>query len=92
MGKGAKLENRDRFIELGITIAALRKMRGMTQEDLAERAAISRSHLASIESPNLAYPFSLDILFSIADALEVEAGDLLNMRLSVPKRKEPNNE
>ncbi len=91
MSKDVKLENRDRFIELGIAIAALRKMRGMTQEDLAERADISRSHLASIEAPNLVYPFSLEILFCIADALDVEAGDLLNMRISVPKRKEPTN-
>ena len=81
MSKEMKLINRDRFIELGITIAALRKMRGMTQEELAEKAGLSRSHLGSIEAPNLAYPFSLEIFFNLADALGVEPGDLLNMRL-----------
>ncbi len=79
MGKTISMNNRDRFVELGITIAALRKMRGMTQEQLAERADISRSHLSSIEAPNTVYPFSLEVLYNIADALDVRPGDLLNM-------------
>ena len=32
MSKEVEFKNRDRFIQLGITIAALRKMRGMSQE------------------------------------------------------------
>ena len=36
--KNVAFDNRDRFIELGITIAALRKLQGMSQEQLAERA------------------------------------------------------
>ena len=36
-------KNRDRFIQLGIAISSLRKLRGMSQEQLAERANISRS-------------------------------------------------
>ena len=39
-------KNRDRFIQMGIAISSLRKMRGMSQEQLAEKASISRSHLA----------------------------------------------
>ena len=53
MSKEVEFCNRDRFIELGLTIAALRKMRGMSQEELARRANISRSHLSSIEAPNI---------------------------------------
>ena len=79
MGKTISMNNRDRFVELGIAIAALRKMRGMTQEQLAEKADISRSHLSSIEAPNTVYPFSLEVLYNIADALDVRPGDLLNM-------------
>ena len=75
------LNNRDRFIELGITIAALRKLQGMSQEQLAERAQISRSHLSSIEAPNIIRPFSVEVLYKIADALSVRAGDLLNTTL-----------
>lgn len=34
MSKEIEFKNRDRFIELGLTIAALRKMQGMSQEEL----------------------------------------------------------
>ena len=73
--------NRDRFIQLGIAIAALRKMRGMSQEQLAERANISRSHLSAIEAPDMVRAFSMDIFFNIADALEVDPADLINASL-----------
>ena len=78
MGKEIDFKNRDRFIQLGITISVLRKMRGMSQEQLAEKAMMSRSHLSAIEAPNIVRPFSLEILFNIADALKIEPGDLLN--------------
>ena len=79
MGKEIDFKNRDRFIQLGITISVLRKMRGMSQEKLAAEAMMSRSHLSAIEAPNVVRPFSLEILFNIADALGVAPGDLLNM-------------
>ena len=78
MSKGVEFKNRDRFIQLGITIAALRKMRGMSQEKLAEKAEVSRSHISSIEAPNIIRPFSLEVFFNIADALGVDPGDLIN--------------
>lgn len=81
MKKQAGFENRDRFIELGLTIAAVRKMRGMSQEQLADRAGISRSHLSAIEAPNVVRMFSVEILYNLADALDVRAGDLLNATL-----------
>ena len=65
MRKEAEFKNRDRFIELGLTIAAVRKMRGLSQEQLAEKANISRSHMSCIEAPSMAYPFSLDIFLLI---------------------------
>ncbi len=76
--KEVEFKNRDRFIELGLTISSLRKMKGMSQEALAEKAHMSRSHLSAIEAPNVIRSFSLEMLFNIADALEVKAGDLLN--------------
>ena len=83
MSKDVVFRNRDRFIELGLTIAALRKMRGMSQEQLG----MSRSHLSSIEAPNIVRPFSLEILYNIADALHVRAGDLLNATFPVEENK-----
>ena len=74
-------KNRDRFIQLGIAIAALRKMRGLSQEQLAEKANISRSHLSAIEAPGIVRAFSLDIFYNIADALEVAPSELINVSL-----------
>ena len=79
MRKEAGFENRDRFVELGLMISALRKAKGYTQYELAEKAHISRSHLSSIEAPNITQSFSLEVLFNISDALAIRAGDLLNM-------------
>lgn len=81
-----EFQNRDRFIELGLTISALRKLRGMSQETLAQKAHMSRSHLSAIEAPNIVRPFSVEILFNIADALGVRAGDLLNNSV-IPKEE-----
>ncbi len=81
MRREITFKNRDRFIRLGIAISTLRKIRGMSQEELAEKANISRSMLALIESPNLVQSLSIDILFSIADALNVTAAELLSANL-----------
>lgn len=77
MSKDIEFKNRDRLIQLGIAISALRKMRGMSQEQLAEKAGISRSHLSSIEAPGIARSFSLEIFFNIADALDIDPSDLI---------------
>ena len=86
MSKEVEYCNRDRFIELGLMIASLRKMQGMSQEQLAEKAKISRSHLSSIEAPNIVRPFSLEVLYNIADALGIRAGDLLNSNFPTGKK------
>ena len=61
MSKEVSFKNRDRFIQLGIAISTLRKMRGLSQEKLAERAKA----------------FSLEIFYDIADALDVDPADLI---------------
>ena len=78
MSKKTEFKNRDRFIQLGITIGTLRRLRGMSQEQLADKANISRSFLSIIEAPKTVRPFSLEVLFNIADALDVNPGDLVN--------------
>ena len=79
MSKDIEFKNRDRFIQLGITISTLRRLHGMSQEELAESAMMSRSHLSAIEAPNIVRPFSVEILFNISDALGVEPSELLGM-------------
>ena len=77
MGKEVDYKNRDRFIQLGIAISTLRRIRGFSQEKLAEKANISRSLLSTIEAPNLAYGFSLNVFYNLADALEIAPEDLI---------------
>ena len=42
MSNENQFKNRDRYIQLGIVISTLRKMRGLSQEQLAEKANLSR--------------------------------------------------
>ena len=77
MSKDVSHRNIDRFVQLGIAIAALRRLRGMSQEALAEKAGISRSLLSAIEAPGLAKAFSLEVFFDIADALGIAPADLI---------------
>ena len=51
-------ENKDYYIEIGLNISFYRKREGMTQEALAEKSGVSRSHLSAIEAPNIIRPFS----------------------------------
>ena len=69
--------NRDRLIQLGIAISTLRRIRGMSQEKLAEKAGISRSLLSNIEAPNMVSNFSLNVFYNIADALEIAPEQLI---------------
>lgn len=78
MGKEVEFKNRDRFIQLGIAIATIRKIRGMSQDELAVKAGISRTHLSKIEGKGTAFRFSLESFYNIADALEVDPADLIN--------------
>jgi len=74
------LENRDKYIVLGLNIAYYRKREGMTQDQLAERAGISRSYLGEIEAPNMITTMSLEVIFNIATALKMPASKLLEFR------------
>lgn len=68
------------FRLLGLTIAYYRKLRGLTQAELAEATNLSRTHISNIEAPNGKTSISLNKLFDIADVLEVPVKDLFNFR------------
>ena len=63
---------------IGLNIAYYRKLKGITQLQLAEQINISRTHMSNIEAPNMPTSISLDTLFDIADALEVTVANLLD--------------
>lgn len=80
MAESTDYKRMNDFRLLGLTIAYYRKLRGMTQMDLAEAVQISRTHMSNIEAPNGKTSISLTKLFDIADALEVPIKDLFDFR------------
>ena len=68
------------FRELGLTISYYRKLKGLTQTQLAESVGLSRIHISNIEAPRVKTSISLDSLFDIADVLEVPVRDLFDFK------------
>lgn len=65
-------------VQLGLNIQEARRSRGFSQEALAHRADIDRGYIGKIE--NAKHAASIDMVEAIAEALGVEARDLLNPR------------
>lgn len=61
----------ERYRQVGLKIAYYRKLRGLTQEALAEQIGRTPAYIGHVEAPNIDKAVSLDTLFDIADALEV---------------------
>ena len=74
------IPNDEKFKRLGLNIALYRKMKNMTQVELAEKVNISRTHMGNIEAPNIVKPISLELAFDIADALEIPVSLLFDMK------------
>ena len=68
------------FKIIGLNIAYYRKLKGLSQMQLAEKANISRTHISNIEAPNMPTSISLETLFDIAEILDVPAAYLLSFR------------
>lgn len=63
---------------IGLNIAYYRKLKGLTQLQLAESINISRTHMSNIEAPNMPTSISLETLMDISHVLEVPAELLLH--------------
>lgn len=74
------LKFRSRYIDIGLNIAYYRKKMGYTQEDLASIVNISRTHISNIEATGVSKGISLDLIFAIADALNIEPSKLFEHR------------
>lgn len=66
-----KFDNRDNYIKLGLKISYYRKLKGLTQEQLAEILDMSTAFIGKIEAPNIVKAVSLDTLFEIARILGI---------------------
>jgi len=65
------IEFKDNYIKIGLKIAYYRKLKSLTQEQLAEILDCGVSFIGQIEAPNICKGISLDTLFKIAKALDV---------------------
>ena len=61
----------ERYRQIGLKIAYYRKLRGLTQETLAEQIGRTPAFVGHVEAPNIDKAVSLDTLFDIADVLNV---------------------
>lgn len=61
----------NQYVQLGLRIAYYRRLRGLTQEALAEKIDRSAAFIGHVEAPNVKKSVSLGTLFAIAEALEV---------------------
>lgn len=66
-----KLSNDEKYRRIGLNIAYHRRLKKLTQTQLAELVDISRTHISNIEAPNMVTPISLELAFNIADALGI---------------------
>ena len=64
---------------IGLRIAYFRKLRNMTQADLAEKVHINKNYLSHIESGSAHKVMSLPLLIRISKALDVELALLVDL-------------
>lgn len=63
---------------IGLNVAYYRKLKGISQLQLAELIGLSRTHISNIEAPNMPTAVSLETLLDIADTLNIPAKKLLD--------------
>ena len=64
-------EFREYYKMIGLKVAYYRKLKGYTQEQLAEKLGVDTSFIGQIEAVNIRKAISLDTLFRISKALDI---------------------
>ena len=67
-----KINNTDIYDTVRYNIRKYRKLRKMTQQELADAAELSHGYIREIESPKMCTTFSLDAVEKIANGLDIE--------------------
>ncbi len=78
MNTNKESKHQNEYKMIGLNIAYYRKLKGMTQLQLAEAVNISRTHMSNIEAPNMPTSISLETLLDIADILQIPVSEFLN--------------
>lgn len=74
------IKNEQERQRIGQAIAQLRKEKGMTQAELADRSGLGQGHIARLEAGK--YGVTIDVLSSIAGAMESKVEIVCNNRKS----------
>ncbi|WP_201593788.1 helix-turn-helix domain-containing protein [Psychrobacter fulvigenes] len=72
-GGDMKEEYYEEYRRIGLKISYYRKLKGITQEQLAEQINKNTAFIGAVEAPNVNRTVSLDTLFDIAKALDIPA-------------------
>ena len=67
------------LVKIGLKIAYYRKLRGMTQEELAEACELSSGYISQLEAPGSYFCPSLKTLFKIAEVLGTTVSKLTDI-------------
>ena len=71
-----KTEFEQAYIKFGLKVQYYRKLKGITQEDFAEKIGRSWSFIAKVEGPTNPCGVSMETLFKIARVLDVPVSKL----------------
>lgn len=70
------LENRDIYKLIAKNLKRCRKLKHITQKELAEKTGYSYAYIRRIEGPNCTKNFSVLTLYNICVALDIDIGSL----------------
>ena len=73
-------KRKTQYKQLGLNIAYYRRLKGLTQSDLAEAVNLSRNHISNMEAPGMKTSISIEKLLDIADVLEVSVKKFFDFR------------
>ena len=68
------------YQKLSLNVSYYRKLKGISQLELAEAVNLSRTHISNLEAPNMPVSTSLEKLMDIADVLDIPIKDLFDFR------------
>lgn len=73
-----KAEYKKLYEKFGLNVAYYRKLKKITQIQLAELVDVDRSHISAIELGNVGVSF--DLIFKLCEVLETEPKNLFDFR------------
>lgn len=78
MARAHRKKYEQRMKVLGLKVAYYRKLKGWTQENLAEKADVTPGYISQIESTSNGQMPSLEMLLTLSEVLEVPPSKLLD--------------